>query len=195
MCTEERILNDASLYGGFGKKREGLFELLPELIVSDRWGTWTSYQECIADAGRKALQEATDQFQCVGAEGVVTKEEQDSIAKTVERYKTFRLGDKIHPKVLDFLEDVHVECVVNYIIIEDRTTLEGEEGLLLLAFVDAWGRVVKRNRITNSVAEQMSDLWLQLSCNDTYIWERDDFGEDYREGGGWEDLLQDGEAH
>ena len=65
----------------------------------------------------------------------------------VERYKTFRPEDRMHKRVLDLLDSLHGRCVITYVIIKDHDCLESEEQLLLLAFVDACGRVAKSKRV------------------------------------------------
>lgn len=187
--SEERVLDDASLYGGFGDHWEGLFELMPELL--DVGGTDGWYRARITEEV-ELLQEARLRLQH-GLDAVdATREGKDKVGEMVEKYKTFLPEERVHQEVLDdLLDTVHRECVVKYIIIEDKTTLECDESLVLLAFVDAWGRVVKSRRVTNSEAEQMSGMWFQHAFDETMTWDSAEIGNEYKGRDGWEDLLKD----
>ncbi len=188
---EERVLDDVSLYGGLGKHWETIFELVPELVIVEktRSCSWAEYQAGIAKEGNvlrraRARWEGGDDAVNVAGEG------KDRIDEMIGKYKGFLPEDKVQQEVLDgLLSSVHKECVVNYLIIEDEDSLEGDDELLLLAFVDAWGRVVKSKRVDNSEAEQMGGMWLECAYDETLAWENGELGEDYQNGRGWEDLL------
>ena len=187
--SEERLLDDASLYGGFGERWEGMFELMPELLnVGGTGGRYrariTRDVEFLKEA-RLRLQHGSDAMEA-------TREGKDVVGDMIEKYRAYLPEDRMRQRVLDiFLSAVHKACVVNYIIIEDKTTLECDESLLFLAFVDAWGRVVRSRRVDNSEAEQLSGMWFQHAFDETMTWDSAEIGNEYKGRDGWEDLLKD----
>lgn len=187
---EERILDDASLYGGFGTDWERLFELLPELLVTEWEGCpeWPGYKGRITRAV-EMLKDARARFQ--GGGEMVEREGRDYVGRLIEGWRAISPEEEMQRRVLEaLLSGVHKACVVNYLIIEDRETLEGEEELLLMAFVDAWGRVVRIKRVNSEEAEMMGGMWLEQAFDDLSEWDEAKVGSDYEVEGAWEELMK-----
>lgn len=187
---EERILDDASLYGGFGTDWERLFELLPELLETEWEGCpeWPGYKGRITRAV-EMLKDARARFQ--GGGEIVEREGIDFVGRLIEGWRAISPEEEMQRRVLEaLLSGVHKACVVNYLIIEDRHTLEGEEELLLMAFVDAWGRVVRIKRVNSEEAEMMGGMWLEQAFDDLSEWDEAEIGSDYEVEGAWEELMK-----
>ncbi|KAF6233162.1 hypothetical protein HO173_008706 [Letharia columbiana] len=189
---EERLLDDRLLYGRLEGKWNGLLELLPELLVADWEGDerWLGYRRRIAkdvEAFRNAKKRFEHGAVAVGdvAEGT------DELAEAMERLRAFLPEEEVQPRILEVLRShVQAECVVAYLIVEDEEALEEEEGLLLLSFVDAFGRVVRSNRVCASEAEQMGGFWLEEAWGDIAEWQNGKTGSDYEDDEAWEALLK-----
>lgn len=189
---EERILSDVSLYGELGESWDKIFELMPELLLVDWDGhaKWPGYKRRIARAVQM-LEDARARFEGSSDEAVNSvKDGRDDVGELIGRWRAIAPEEEVQRTVLDLLlSNVHGVCVVNYLVIEDRETLEREEGLLLIAFVDAWGRLVRSKRVTSEEGEMMGGMWLESAVQDMSEFEEGEIGGHYEKEEAWEELI------
>lgn len=111
----------------------------------------------------------------------VQREEKEAMAAYVENSPT---KPPAQDELMSLRRRIMLAYVVNFIIIEDAAALA--DGNLLLAFIDAYGRVVIQQRVCAGDAEEFAGSWLMHSWVDTWAdqeMENEEIGEDYQEGG------------
>ena len=168
---EDRLLDDEDLYN-FGDDWRRILDVFPELVsYSDE--IWTSQQ--------KSLQEAEDYL--LNAKAYLAgREVEDSPIEWIDSIKEHCPATEAEQIVMGtYRSGVHMECVANYLIVEDKKAVETKQ--LLLVFLDAFGRVVRWSRVDPSEAEQMGGSWLAPNWFDLHEWKDGEIGEDYQVGG------------
>jgi hypothetical protein len=176
---EDRLLNDEELYN-FGDDWRRILDVMPEL-VGYNFEYWQSNQPHLKEAEDGLVKAkaylAGDDMQGESFEWIDELQNDWPVTATE--------ANKI---ILGLLRSsVHQTCVVNYLIVEDKTALETEQ--LLLVFLDGKGRVVRQTRLGPSEAEDMGGSWLSLSWYEVPEWTDGEIGEDYQEGGVCGNLL------
>lgn len=170
---EDRFLNDEELYN-FGDDWRRILDVMPEL-VGYNFESWQLKQE--------RLKEAEDSL--VNAKAYLAGDNMRGQSfEWIDRLQNDLLGTptEVNKVILQWLRSsVHENCVVNYLIVEDKTALETAQ--VLLVFLDGKGRVVRQSRIEPSEAEEMGGFWLQHSCYSVHEWTDGKIGEDYQEDG------------
>lgn len=154
---------------------------------------WLGYKRLVTKHA-EGLRNAKRVFEdgTVGVGDDVT-EEVDGLTEAMESLSLVVPEDEVQPRMLEALRSqVQIECVVTYLIIEHKKTLEKEDRLLLLVFLDALGRVVRSKRVCASEAEQMGGFWLEEAWSEIAEWEHGETGSDYERDGAWEALLNHG---
>lgn len=186
---EERLLDDATLYN-FGNHWERILDYVPELVgpltTSFGYDFTTTFWDSYLDSIRKAK----DEF-CKAREILSGGSTEGATAMTIELIESSRRdlqADLVMNSVLEVtLSYLHKMYVVNYLIVEDEEALES--GLLLIIFLDAFGRVVRHCRMDASLAESMGGSWLECCWDESSEWVEGTLGEDYQEGGACGDLV------
>lgn len=168
---EDRLLNDEDLYD-FGDDWRKILDVMPELVVSNAASLPDSAEELLEQAKNeliKAKAEIADQGKAVPAQVIDYTGPLEPIPLNYRNMLLVLRGK------------VHKACVVNYIIVEDKEALE--TGLLLLAFLDTHGRVVRWSRIDAEDAMQMSGFWMNSSWDELDEFLKGKLGDDYQVGG------------
>ncbi|KAK4982526.1 hypothetical protein LTR50_007701 [Elasticomyces elasticus] len=185
----DRLLNDSALFS-YGSNWSLILDVLPELVVFPPGPEYADYLSCI-----RAAQDALRRTRVVCSRGLDSSTAPEDVAAMPNTMisDARRLGfseREIEDMVMKAMESEALKAyVVNYLIVEDEEALRGADGegkgenevMLLLVFLDAWGRVVKSKRVDVKTAEMFSGSWLEASWDETGEWEHAQAGEAYRD--------------
>ncbi|KAL8833431.1 MAG: hypothetical protein Q9170_004274 [Blastenia crenularia] len=175
---DHRLLDDPDLYN-YGADWQRVFDVIPELLEPNDQD-WASYEK-----GQRAAMEELRAY----AEGGVDRAERRLIANlTGASGAPGFQGAELEFHVARALQsNVHRECVVTWVVVEDEEALEtGDVGLM---FVDGLGRVIRSKRVLPEDAQSIGGLWADGSWDEVDEWVEADFGPEYQAGGPCASLL------
>ncbi|KAL8757726.1 MAG: hypothetical protein Q9199_002013 [Rusavskia elegans] len=170
---QHRLLNDADLYN-FGTEWQQVFDFMPELLEPQEESDWTLK----AQRHTEAVEKLKD-FAIGGIDRAP--------AGLRQNFTRLQASEMEHYIAWALQSAVHETCVMTWIVLEDEEALE--TGMVAILFLDAVGRVVRKQRVDADEAESMGGFWMDGSWNEFGWWDDAELGEDYKDGGTCERLL------
>lgn len=170
---QHRLLNDADLYN-FGTEWQQVFDFVPELLEPQEESGWTLK----AQRHTEAVEKLKD-FAIGGIDRAP--------AGLRQAFSRLQASEMEYNIAWALQSAVHETCVMTWIVLEDEEALE--TGMVAILFLDAVGRVVRKQRVDADEAESMGGFWMDGSWNEFGWWDDAELGEDYKDGGTCEWLL------